>query len=541
MLFVPYSVDKRTKLVPFITYALITANILLFIVSASISNYYLKEDRVVGETSINTLLKDSPEEKKIEAYKAYKAEIGDPISEEEEREIRQTFAFNIAARQIGTSEAYKQLWQIEHAYDTFVLVPHYTVMNTLAYRPNNPSPLARFISMFSAMFMHANLGHIFSNLLLLWVFGRAAEEFLGRKFFSSIYFITGIGATLIDHLISQLFSPLAMKILSVGASGAIAGVLGLFVIRYYRTNIRVFYLMFYAQIIFGLLTFFFYLSFNGFLDDSGTSVILSIITSGIILLIGGRKWAWGAFWAPSAYVIGVWVVVFNFFPALYKMATGGVGGVAYWAHIGGFALGAGYALFIGGIEEGKDEYKLEDAKTALQMAGSDVAMNHAMSLLQKDPNNSAAHEVMAQAYDRRNSPELALRHYQKSMETSLKSNDGEAFLKTYNLSLAQHPNGNFPPRLLWHVARFFTEKKMWNETATILTRIIETYPDSEEAELALLRSAQIWGREFNEPAEMVRQLELFLEKYPNSVHEVQAKAALNTARTIISRQNDSPT
>lgn len=271
---VPYNVDKRTKLVPFITYGLMAANIFFFLLSILISNLALSEDRREAINNVSTLVASSP---KGQVLQELQTDPSSPsrFTQEDITEYKRIIALQSAAEQIGTPEGYKKYWQIAHMNDSIILEPHHSVMNTLAYRPNTPSPLARFFSMFSAMFLHADFDHLFGNMLFLWVFGRAAEEFLGRKFFSSIYFIAGIGATLIDHLISQIFSPQGMGIPSLGASGAIAGVLGLFAIRYYRTNVRVFYLMGYAWILF-FIAFFIALSlFYAVLGDAGTAILFA--------------------------------------------------------------------------------------------------------------------------------------------------------------------------------------------------------------------------------------------------------------------------
>ena len=67
---------------------------------------------------------------------------------------------------------------------------------------------------------------------------------------------------------------------------------------------------------------------------------------------------------------------------------------------------------------------------------------------------------------------------------------------------------------------------MHNELANVLTQIVEAHPNAPEAEIALLKSAQLWGREFGQTDEQKRQYSLFLERYPESIHAANVKNEL---------------
>jgi membrane associated rhomboid family serine protease len=157
------------------------------------------------------------------------------------------------------------------------------------------------------MFMHAGWFHLFGNLFMLLLAGPPIEDRWGRAAFAGFYAISGIFA-------AGFYAALASNpaIPMVGASGAIAGVLGAFMIRLWSTQIRFAY----------------------------------------FFLFGFRP-VWGTFEAPAWAMLSLWFAN-ELFQAWFWGAAGlAGGGVAYWAHVGGFAFGAGaaYALRASGFEE----------------------------------------------------------------------------------------------------------------------------------------------------------------------------------------------
>jgi membrane associated rhomboid family serine protease len=143
------------------------------------------------------------------------------------------------------------------------------------------SPLA---TVFSSMFLHGSLMHIGGNMLYLWVFGDNIENDLGRIRFILFYLLTGVAAALSQGLLDP-----ASTIPMVGASGAISGVLGGYLVLHPKQ-----------------------------------SVTVLIPNAGITQM-------------PALVVLGLW---FGYQLVLGMVNMGGEGGgVAFWAHIGGFVAG----------------------------------------------------------------------------------------------------------------------------------------------------------------------------------------------------------
>ncbi len=151
----------------------------------------------------------------------------------------------------------------------------------------------RLYTLFTSMFMHGGILHLAGNMLYLYIFGDNIEDAFGHGRYFAFYFICGIAASLM-HIVSITIAE-EMRIPAVGASGAISGVLGAYLLLYPRAR------------------------------------VLTLVLYG---------WAFVAR-IPSIFFIGFWFV--------YQLLLGFLpqsGGVAYWAHIGGFIAGMALALIL---------------------------------------------------------------------------------------------------------------------------------------------------------------------------------------------------
>jgi membrane associated rhomboid family serine protease len=185
----------------------------------------------------------------------------------------------------------------------YAMVPAYVTgmrgEGSMALAP--PPTLPPWLTLFTAMFLHANWLHIGGNMLYLWIFGNNIEDVLGRGRFLLFYFLSGLGAALL-HILSD---PGSMTP-TVGASGAIAGLMGAYLLLY-----------------------------------PGTRILSLVPIFGIISTL---------IEVPAVLVIGYWFVL----QILNSQLLGGGemlrrgGGVAYLAHVGGFVTGMGLILLFGG-------------------------------------------------------------------------------------------------------------------------------------------------------------------------------------------------
>jgi len=157
-------------------------------------------------------------------------------------------------------------------------------ISTYALTPAAPS----VITVFTSMFMHGGLMHIIFNMWFLWIFGDNIESVLGHKRYVLFYLLCGVGAAL-----AQIQINTGSQIPMVGASGAIAGVLGAYLIRFPRATVHVL-------------------------------VILIIFITFIRV--------------PAMVVIGIWFLS-NLTAGLGTLGIEETGGTAWFAHLGGFVSG----------------------------------------------------------------------------------------------------------------------------------------------------------------------------------------------------------
>jgi membrane associated rhomboid family serine protease len=141
------------------------------------------------------------------------------------------------------------------------------------------------LTLFTSMFMHAGWVHLGGNMLYLWIFGDNVEDRFGHIKFTIFYLLCGLAATF-----AQLAFSLGSNVPNLGASGAIAGVLGAYILLFPKGKVKVL---------------------------QGQQVIQ----------------------VPALIAIGMWIVL-QFFSGIGSIAnTAQTGGVAYMAHIGGFLAG----------------------------------------------------------------------------------------------------------------------------------------------------------------------------------------------------------
>jgi membrane associated rhomboid family serine protease len=170
---------------------------------------------------------------------------------------------------------------------TFGLIPSHTEM---LFVPHGATLSQALLPMVTSMFLHGGWMHLLGNMLFLWVFGGAVEDAMGHFQYLIFYFVCGIGSA-IAHTIFNWGSTVP----TVGASGAISGVMGAFIVLF-------------------------------------PSARVATLIPALFLFFTVR--------IPAFLMLGYWFFL-QIFSGLASLGVGGQqGGVAWWAHVGGFLLGA---------------------------------------------------------------------------------------------------------------------------------------------------------------------------------------------------------
>ena len=149
---------------------------------------------------------------------------------------------------------------------------------------------AAIVPIFTSMFLHGGWLHIIFNMWALWIFGDNVEDYLGHSLYLFLYMVCGVAAAVL-HIFFNLYSTVP----TVGASGAIAGVMGAFFMLYPRAR------------------------------------VLTLVPFFFIFFM----------WLPAWIVLGYWFVAQFLSGAASSISTHGAssGGIAVWAHVGGFIAG----------------------------------------------------------------------------------------------------------------------------------------------------------------------------------------------------------
>ena len=189
-----------------------------------------------------------------------------------------TYSFSMVPKRIMTGENERIVLQFDHPV-TGAPVDEIVI---------NPTPGSVYLTLLTSMFMHGGWAHLLGNMLFLWIFGDNVEDYLGRVRYIIFYLACGIVASYAQIFMTYV-TPHNMLIPCLGASGAISGVLGGYLILYPTNPVTVILFQFLTQV-------------------------------------------------PAYVCIGLWFI-FQLVNSLGVMGDETGGGVAYGAHVGGFVIG----------------------------------------------------------------------------------------------------------------------------------------------------------------------------------------------------------
>lgn len=198
--------------------------------------------------------------------------------------------------------------QLDAFFHAFAIVPKEL---TASFNGVNLNPgIPEILTPITSQFLHAGLAHIAFNMLFLYIFGNNIEEQLGRIKYLFFYLACGVLAGL-----SQWFFSAMSEVPSLGASGAIAGVMGAYILKFPQAK------------------------------------VITLVPLGFFFPV---------FRVPAVYFLGFWFLeqAFNGIASFEVQASVGMesGGVAYWAHAGGFIFGAILAPMLGLFSQKENEY-----------------------------------------------------------------------------------------------------------------------------------------------------------------------------------------
>jgi membrane associated rhomboid family serine protease len=339
-----------------------------------------------------------------------------------------------------------------------------SIVSKFAFVPSHQTAL----TLISANFLHGGWLHLIGNMWFLWLAGAALEDAWGRLIYPAFYMIAGVLALQVHAMVNS-----GSVVPTLGASGAIAGLMGAFLVRFPKTKIEMGWL-------FG---FRFY------------------------------RFKMAAYW-----LLPLWLATEIFYGSLF----GQLSGVAHWAHIGGFVFGGLIAVGLqaSGLENLADK-RIQDkiswvSEPLLVQAGEEVdkqsldaAITTLKTLLLQKPECIDAYRMLQNIYWRKGDLTSRQTTLEKLIALELKANDPgvrETFQDFKNLGGAK-----LAAPLWLDLCRHLETQPDQEQAAAEYQELAQAYPSDKQGLLAQVATARICLKRLNRPAEALRLYEAALQ------------------------------
>ncbi len=472
MIILPYAHEKQTvQRLPYITFGLIALNVLIFLFTHygghSLDDLYEKMNRLHEYASAHPYLEVPAEGK--EYFEGWQLQELETLREA--TNLRDFDPEQLRQEQETLNSLVREVKQVkgENPY------------NKYGYIPADPS----FIGMFTCMFIHGGWFHLLGNMFFLYLAGCSIEDLWGRPLYTGFYLLSGIAATVIHAL---KFPADTQPI--VGASGAIAGLMGAFLVRLYDTKISFFYMIWF--------------------------------------------WIRGTFKAPAYIMLPLWLAEQVFYAML---DDSGDQGVAFYAHIGGFIFGAAFAFAIKKfeIEEKYIAPKIEKKVGLTQHPDFLRAMNlteqenypDALILLHRvvrdDPNHLEAYLEMRRIAEINKDIAGYNRFSVSIFDILLRTHDWDLLLDLYKQFQGSPLRQTLPAKSMLGLGIYFEETLDYHSAAQHYEELTTTYPRDPLAMKAHSKLARLYFEKINDRN---KAIENFWRSYHHPHAETQWRAAL---------------
>ncbi len=439
--FLPIRTEKDTARLPYLTIFLIAINFLIWGFTQKIVTDELNEINAVNQQLIAI---EHPY--LLQSFKE-NPDFWEDISVEEVHGI--VLKEGLIPRNQQAFDEWKNL------YAQFEDLKSHMFYRRLGFIPASPN----VFKMLSSMFIHGGFLHVFFNMLFLWLVGCNIEDDWKWPKFLVFYLLSGIVACFIYASFSA-----GSTVPLIGASGAVAGVMGAFLVQHYNTKIRFWYFVW--------------------------------------LLIKPRI---GTVTVAAYLVLPFWFIQ-EFFYAQKGIETG----TAHWAHVGGFVFGGIFALVMKYFDARNEEdsptpepvQEIQPETTAsagliteeTPFLAAPSRMNTAVDLdafLKEEPENVEARLEIARLIYRRGFQGDALIHYNRALDTLFEKNDDSGVLAVFKEVKGLSLQPNFSESNLYRIALVLEKRGYYKAAVSIFSTLIKRFPKSPMRARAIYRAAQI--------------------------------------------------
>jgi membrane associated rhomboid family serine protease len=333
-----------------------------------------------------------------------------------------------------------------------------SIVSKYAFIPAHPTAM----SYITAMFLHAGWLHLIGNMWFLWLAGGILEDTWGRLIYPAFYLVAGVLAIQVHALVNA-----GSLIPTIGASGAIAGLMGAFLVRFPTVKIEM----------------------------------------GWLLMFRFYRFKAAAYW-----LLPLWLVMEIFYGAM----LGQFSGTAHWAHIGGFVFGGLIALGVqkSGLEQMAEKGiqdkitwvshpLLAEASEQMEKGQIDAAESNLKKLVQEKPDSIDAYRMLQSIYWRKNDVPAYRDAMEKIIALELKANDHEGAWLTYQ-DLKNSSAEKISASLWLDLCRQLETQPDLERAVGEYQNLAQAYPTEKPGLLAQMAVGRIYLKRLNRPADALR-------------------------------------
>jgi membrane associated rhomboid family serine protease len=438
---------------PVVTLTLIAINVVVFLFTISAID---NEGPALGEVKSHILilaalhpeLKMKPDAQRlVDGFKQSHAEAWKQI-QNPYRDIIDPYDAKLKM----SDDASSLQTEMDSLNDQFGKMATSSIVEHYAFVPANPTA----ISYLTASFLHGGWMHIIGNMWFLWLAGFVLEDVWGRWLYSAFYLVAGVAA-----LQFHAWSNPGSIAPTLGASGAVAALMGAFLVRFPKMKI-----------------------------EMATMLMFRIYR----------------FKAAAYWLLPLWLLIEIFYGSL-----GSSGGVAHWAHVGGFLFGAVASL---GIQHSGLEHKANQAieeklswSTDPEIEKANDMMEHgqlaeAITLLTcmvaAKPNSLDAWNLLRQIHHRQSNTKAYLEATVKTCSLRLQAHDVEAAFQDY-AEFVDAGGGKMPAATWLELCKGAEEKQEFERAFAEYQHLAQAYPAERQALTAQLSAARLCLKRLNRP------------------------------------------
>ena len=450
---------------PVITLSLIAINTVVFLFTTFTTTDTAPQRRELGADMVllaaqHPELKMGPEEQRIvSAFQKSKPTIWKQVQNPNREAIN---SYDAKIRAMSDPDALQQ--EMDRLNSEYVQLKASSIVEEYGFVPAHP----KLISYLTANFLHGGWEHLIGNMWFLWLAGFVLEDVWGRPLYAAFYLICGVAA-----LQFHAWTNAGSTIPTVGASGAVAALMGAFLVRFPKMKIEMVWVLWFSI---------------------------------IKLLRTGNPFRYLRFKAAAYWLLPLWLGQEIFFGSL-----SGSDGVAHWAHVGGFVFGALAALAIqySGIEQKANkaieeelawtnDSEVEQASQMMEQGQLAEAQSLLTGYVAKCPNSLDAWALLRQNYQRQSETKGYLDATIKTCSLHLRAHEVEAAFQDY-AEYIDGGGGKMPASTWLELCKGAEEIHEYDRAFSEYQELAQAYPTERQSLTAQLSAARLCVKKLHRP------------------------------------------